>query len=368
MKKKTIVVLLVVLAIIAGMTNWLSHKNSINRRDKTIRIGAVLPLTGNMAFLGETGKNGLTIAQDFINKKKLLKDKEIEFVFGDGMGIPTNSINALNYLMEVEKINIIFSIVSAVDIAFIPIQQEKQFLFVSHATHPALSNVNPLFFRHSPTVLQEAAILQKYVGKDSLSTVLLSMSDDYGIAFSKIAQEKGFISAGNIITFNANERDYKTLCLKAVKKKPSKVLLCGNGKDQHKIATGLRELNYKNEIITTLGFKVGGAYEVVKDKIDFTYVNFRETSIDKQYTEVLTKYNDKFGKDMTLNEMIFFNTALLLVDAINNVEDENNVKEIASNISKTKFFSGLGETISISSSNDILPELNIFNNIKNKNK
>lgn len=365
MKKKTIITSLVVLAIIAGAAYWFSQRNGVNRRDNIVRIGAVLPITGDMAFLGETGKNGLTLAQEYINQKKLLKGKVIEFVFGDGMGIPKNSINALNYLIEMEKINIIFSIVSAVDVTFIPIQQEKQFLFVSHATHPALSNVNPLFFRHSPTVLQEAEILQKYIGKDSLSTVLLSMSDDYGIAFSKIVQENAFISSENIITFNTNERDYKTLCLKAIKDKPSKVLLCGNGKDQHKIVTILRELNYKDEIITTLGFKVGGAYEVVKDKIDFTYVNFKETGIDEQYAEVLTKYKDKFGKDMTLNEMIFFNTALLLVDAINNVEDKDNVREIASNISKIKLFNGLGETISISRSNDILPELEIFNNIKN---
>lgn len=367
MKKKTIITTLVALAVIAGTVYWLTQKNSVKRGDKTVRIGAVLPLTGDMAFLGETGKNGLTLAQEYINQKKLLKGKEIKFIFGDGMGIPKNSINALNYLIEMEKTNIIFSIVSAVDVAFIPIQQEKQFLFVSHATHPALSNINPLFFRHSPTVLQEAEILQKYVGKDSSTTVLLSMSDDYGIAFSKIAQENGFISSKNIIIFNTNERDYKTLCLKAIKNKPSKILLCGNGKDQHKIATALRELNYKDEIITTLGFKVGGAYDVVKDKIDFTYVNFKKTNIDERYAEVLTKYKDKFGKDMTLNEMIFFNTALLLVDAINNVKEKDNanVNEIASNISKIKLFNGLGENISISSSNDILPELEVFNNVKN---
>ena len=362
MKKNTVITTLIALVIIAGVVYWLHER--VKSEVQTIRIGAVLPLTGNMASLGETGKNGLAIAQDYINQNHILKDGQIEFVLGDGMGIPKSSINALNYIVDIEKINIVLSIVSAVDFAFIPIQANKKFLFVSHATHPALSNVNDLVFRHSPTVLQEAELMQSYIGADSLSTVLLCMSDDYGTAFSSIVQEKGIIPAKSIMSFNADERDYKTLCLKAIHANPSRIVLCGNGKEQYKIVSALRELNYNSEIVTTLGFKVGGAYDVVKDKVDFAYVNFKNTEVDQRYAQVLLDYKSKYNKEMTLNEMIFFNTALLIVEAINQTKDKNDVNEIANHLSNIRTFEGIGENIIVTSSNDILPELGIYKNNK----
>jgi hypothetical protein len=45
--------------------------------------------------LGETGRNGLTIAEDYINTNNLLHGRKIKFIFSDGLGIPKTSINEL---------------------------------------------------------------------------------------------------------------------------------------------------------------------------------------------------------------------------------------------------------------------------------
>ena len=357
---KKIIIAIVIVVLMLGLFINLSNKH---KAVETIKIGSVLPLTGNIAFLGETGKNGLSLAESYINSNKLLHNGyQIKFIYGDGTGIPRTSINALNHLLDVEKVGIIFSIVSSVDMSFIPIQKEKRFLFVSHATHPELSNVDPLIFRHSPTVEQEAQLIKQYLGDDINSTILLYMLDDYGVVFAKISVQEEFIKPNNIISFNANEQDFRTICTRALQSKPNRIVICGNGKDLYRIVVALLQLGYDKEIITTLGFKVGGAFDQVKDSAKFTYVDFKRTNIDSKYTDVTDEYRRQHNKEMNVNEMIFFNSALLLVEAINNSTEKNNPNEIAKSLSNIGSFHGLGQDITISGTHDILPELEIFFN------
>ena len=364
MNKRIILVTIIGLTATLIVCLLLTCKKVRTSGDLTFKIGAVLPLTGKMAYLGETGKNGLLFAQDYINNQHLLKGGKLEIILEDGMGDQTTSIKALNHLLAIQSVNAIFSIVSDVDVAIMNVQRNKQFLFVSHCTHPALSGVNERVFRHSPTVIQEIEIIGNYIGSDSLDTVLLSMTDDYGTVFSSLAKEKKIVMERNIYSFNSSDPSIKTLCIKAIKDNPKKVIICGNGKDLYKIVKALREISYTNEIITTLGFKVGGSYETIKDFSDFTFINFKEPKVDTLYQSLVPKYKARFGKDMTLNEMIFFNTTMLLVEAINNADNWNDVDGIARNLSNTSLYNGLGETISVSKTNDILPQLDIFYNIK----
>lgn len=365
MKRKTILwISLLAIAAIGVYFVWNAQKENTTQDKEVVKIGAVLPLTGNIAFLGESGKNGLLLAEQFINDNDLLKgNKKIKFIFSDGMGIPEKSINALQYLLDSEKIKIIFSIVSSVDVSFIPIQKEKQFLFLSHATHPSLSGVDSMFFRHSPTVNQEVELLKNYIGEKAGTTVILNSSDDYGMAFVQQMTDLDFIKPKNTFAFNVADQDYRTICLKALQENPSKIVVCGNGKELYRIINILQEQGYKNEIITTLGFKVGGAFEQVKNSAEFTYIDFKAPTISSKYTAILDNYKKRFNKDMTISEMIFFNSALLLVEAMNKSQS-NNVSEIANNILNINSFEGLGESITITATNDIQPNIDLFFNKK----
>ncbi len=365
MKKKTLLwISLIVVIAIGSYFVWNAQNKKTAQDKEVVKIGAILPLTGNIAFLGESGKNGLLLAEQFINDNDLLKDnKKVKFVFSDGMGIPKNSINALRYLLDAEKTDIIFSIVSSVDVSFIPIQKEKQFLFLSHATHPSLSGVDSLFFRHSPTVNQEVELIKNYIGENVGTTVILNSSDDYGIAFVQQMTDSDFIKSKNTFAFNVADQDYRSICLKALQENPSKIVVCGNGKELYRIINILQEQGYKNEIITTLGFKVGGAFEQVKNSAEFTYIDFKTTTVSSEYTTILDDYKKRFRKDMTISEMIFFNSALLIVEAINKSQS-NDISEIAKNISDIKSFEGLGESITIASTNDILPSIDLYFNKK----
>ena len=53
------------------------------REENVIKIGAILPLTGNMAYLGESIKKGMDMACAHLNNENTIK---IEIIYGDSKG------------------------------------------------------------------------------------------------------------------------------------------------------------------------------------------------------------------------------------------------------------------------------------------
>ena len=146
MKKRSIVGILICVALIVGASVWLflnQKKRPVDKKD-TVQIGAVLPMTGNLSSVGESASHGLRMAEEYVNK--YYPERQLKIQIEDGMGNTASSISAVNKLVTIDKISTVFSIVSSIDLALIPIHQKQGTLMFSHASHPSLSAVDSLFF------------------------------------------------------------------------------------------------------------------------------------------------------------------------------------------------------------------------------
>jgi len=327
---------------------------SCNNKQDVVKIGAVLPLSGNLAQLGESGKTGLLLAEEYINSKN---DKKIEFLFEDGMANPTASINAAKKLVSFDKINIVFSIISAVELSIVPIQEKEYFLMFSHSSHPQLSNVNDLFFRHSQTVQQESDFILSNV--DSTATLTICyMNDDYGVAFEKEMQHKVQQNRiKSVISFLPTEPNFATIAKKAIDAKSDKIIICAGGKNIADLVKRLREQNYNGEIITTLAYIVSGASNSTKDIPNLTMIDFKKISVDKEFENFIHDYENKTGKKIGTAELMFFNSAWIVYS---NAINGNTPQQISDEIKKYTTKNILGNIVTITNSNDILPELEII--------
>jgi branched-chain amino acid transport system substrate-binding protein len=317
-----------------------------------IKIGAVLPLSGNLAQLGESGKTGLLLAEEYINSK--YDNKKIKILFEDGRAIPTASINAANKLTTLDKIDILFSIISAVDLSIVPIQERERFLMFSHSSHPRLSNVNDLFFRQSQTVQQESDFILSHI--DSTSTLVICyMNDDYGVAFEKEVQSK--IQQNRIrdvISFLPSESNFATIAKKAIDAKPDKIVISAGGSNISNLVKKLREQNYHGEIITALAYAVSGASNSTKDIQNLTMVDFKKVSMEKEFEEFVHVYGEKTGKRIGTAELMFFNSAWIVY--LNSLNGDT-PQQISAKIKTHTIQNILGNVVTITSANDILPEL-----------
>lgn len=354
MKKKTIVtVLIVALAILCGAF-WLKHKAVPNSKDGNIRIGVILPLTGKAAGVGNPAKEGLIFAQSYINDSILSNSNhKVEILIEDGEGMPAKSLSALNKLLTSDKCDIIFSIISPVDLSILPIQKKEEFLFISHASHPGLSGVGKLVFRHSQTVEQEFDLISEAIGNDWNNAAYIYTNDDYGVSFDNLV--KGKNRQIEEYAINANDALNKSVVERIVQKMPKYIVLNGNAPALTPVITTLKEKGYHGDIYTCLGFAATGGMSQDLRGISMYCVNF---NLSNEKHDVSQSYVDNYHKEFGTNQIIFFNSALLIGTAIK--EGCLTPQSIAAYIENLNDFKGISEDLIINKNNDILPPITLI--------
>jgi branched-chain amino acid transport system substrate-binding protein len=251
----------------------------------------------------------------------------------------------------------VFSIISAVELSIVPIQEKEHFLMFSHSSHPQLSNINDLFFRQSQTVQQESDFILSNI--DSVATLTICyMNDDYGVAFEKEMQSKVQQNRiKSVISFLPSESNFATIAKKAIDSKSDKIVVSAGGKNIADLVRKLREQNYNGEIITTLAYTASGANNSTKDVQNLTMVNLKKITMEEEFEEFAQSYGKKIGKEIGAVELMFFTSAWIVYS---NSLDGSAPQQISTEIKKHTTQNILGNIVTITPTNDILMGLEII--------
>jgi branched-chain amino acid transport system substrate-binding protein len=155
--------------------------------EKEIKIGVILPLTGDGASLGEDCKNGIEIAKDEFNEKGM----KIVLFYEDSQGKPDKAINAFYKLVGTGVKIIIGDLFSSPTLAIAPLaEKNKVFIFSPGASNPKLSGISRYVFRNYPSDNFEGEIIAKYIKKKGYSKVaLLYPNNEYGVGLKNVLQK-----------------------------------------------------------------------------------------------------------------------------------------------------------------------------------
>jgi len=184
------------------------------------------------------------------------------------------------------------------------------------------------------------------------------MNDDYGVAFEKEMQNKVQPNRiKDVISFLPSESNFATIAKKAIDAKSDKIVISAGGTNISDLVKKLREQNYQGEIIATLAYVVSGANNSTKDILNLTMVDFKKVTMEKEFEEFVQAYEKKTGKKIDTAELIFFNSAWIVYS---NSLNGNAPQQISAEIKKHTTQNILGNIVTITSTNDILPELEII--------
>ena len=110
----------------------------------TIKLGAVLPLTGPAAVVGTQEQRGIQYAVDEVNAKGGIAGHKIEVIFEDNQAKPDQSVLLFNKLVDLQKIPAIFTGYSGPSLAMAPLATRKKTLLVNGgAQADALDKASP---------------------------------------------------------------------------------------------------------------------------------------------------------------------------------------------------------------------------------
>ena len=317
-------------------------------QQKTIKIGAVYPLTGNIASTGLDCRRGVDLAVDIINGKydldlPLAKTEgipnlggaKLEIVYADTKGDPKNGMSEAERLVTQEKVvAMIGAYQSSVTKTASQATERLKIPYVcSDSSSPTLTERNfKYFFRVSPhddifakdqfNFLKD---LEKKTGKKINSVALLYENTEFGAnvgkSEEKYAKEFGYKVVASV-TYPANATDVASEVGTIIKSKPDVVMHASYITDAILFTKTFKEMGFAPQgFLTMAGYIEPGYLPAVK--ADGNYFIVRSTfALDLAKKKPLVGkvnalFKKKYGIDMSENAARSFMAPFVLADAFN---------------------------------------------------
>ena len=133
MKTRQIFSLLTLSVLVIAAPRTIFGQTAAPPRDSTIRVGVILPLSGDAASTGEACRNGMKMAY-----QKLPADaqKRIKLIFEDDALSLRNAVAAFQKLMAVDKIDVLVTVYSGCSKAVAPLAEENKIPQLAIASDP----------------------------------------------------------------------------------------------------------------------------------------------------------------------------------------------------------------------------------------
>lgn len=284
-----------------------------------IRIGALYPMTGDLALLGEESFRGAEIAVEEINANGGINGRQVELVKGDAVD-PDAAQSEANRLINQENIqNIVGSFSSGISFAASEVAERNGSLYwelgavadnITDRGYQSILRTNPPASRFS--VVHKNFIkdvVTEKLGKDlgELKVAIAHEDSSYGTTiadeFKKLADEEGI----NIVLsqpYASSSNDLSSVILNIKKEEPDVLILVSYINDAILMSRQMNELNVSVPVIIGTG---GGhtmtdfATAVGELAENLFNVDFPQYEINRDATpgmnEFIEAYKEKYGME-----------------------------------------------------------------------
>jgi branched-chain amino acid transport system substrate-binding protein len=274
MKRKNIIGWVIGIAVV-GILIIVSLAKQ-NKQPETIKIGAILPLTGDISEYGQRVKRGIELAVEEINS---MSPRKLQIIYEDSKGSSKEGVSAAYKLINSDKVKFIIGAVSSsVTLSIVPfIHKHKVLLFSPASSSPKLSGISEFFIRNWPSDVLEAKVLASYAyDKLNIKKVcIFYVNNDYGIGlmeeFTKTFKNKGGKILG-VESYPLNNTNFKNIIVKYknIFKEIDAIYLAGYHKDMAFATKHLREEGYKGMLLANADYGIPEVFKIAGDAAEGT--------------------------------------------------------------------------------------------------
>lgn len=238
---------------------------ALSAQAQDVKIGAVLPMTGDAASYGEWMHKGMSIAIDEINGK--WRDKKLVVVFEDSKSNPRDGVAAMNKLITVDKVHAVMTTLTGITNALAPIADRNKIVLTTSATLPGITEQSRYLFRNATNLSSEINRLVSFTaGKYRRPAVLwanLEWAKWGKTAFADGLEKKG-IKVVSDQSFPADATDLRAQITKLRAEQPDVVLVLAY-KTTGVALKQARELGLNAQFIGTLDFELPEVVRIGKE-------------------------------------------------------------------------------------------------------
>lgn len=287
MKKTTRIIIGLIVLIVIAIIVFPSLKKT---KTEELSIGAVIPLSGNMASIGEDFKKGLDLA--------LSNNPKIVLNYEDNKGDVTELISAYQKLQTTAKPDIIIS-AGIGDLAIIPLaEKDSTPLMLTVSSGSGLTAMGKNIFRYFTNADLDAPVMAEYAANKLglKKTAIIYLQDQFGIDYKNVFTQEIIKLGGQVVaeeSFQYTDYDYRTQISKIKNSDFDSIYLIGLDYQLVTAIKQIRELGIDKQIISMGTIAGRDSIDKAGPSIEGVYVTtFCADGIPEKYvSEFQAKYN-----------------------------------------------------------------------------
>jgi branched-chain amino acid transport system substrate-binding protein len=296
MKKVVLIICVVFLILLFGCV-----EQPVEQKE-TIKVGVMLPLTGDAAVYGESFSTALKLATEEINVSGGIDGKQIELVIEDSKCDAIEGVKAINSLVNLHGLKLIIAAeCSGPSLSAAPIAEKAKVLYlVAIASTPEIKNSGEYVFRIAPADDQQGEDLAKLIfNKNYRNTAVLYVNNASGAGIAQLFIEDFNKRGGNVIEqkFNQGDSDFRTQLLKIKERDADSILVIAYSEHYPIIIKQMYELGIELPMFSSDTFKDETIIKSVGDLANgVIFTNFYESNSEK-FVKFKNAYYEKYGKN-----------------------------------------------------------------------
>ena len=333
---------------------------------KEIKIGAILPLSGDAALYGVSPQKGMNVALDEINKYGGIKGKKLIIQYEDSKALPNDGVAACNKLITIDKVKaIIGDAASSVTLAIAPIVEKNKVVLLSPlSSAPAITNAGDYIFRIVPSDLFGGKIAAYFAVKDQLweKVAILYINNDFGVGLKDVFKNELEALGGAVVIAESADQgstDFRTQLFKIKKSKPEAIFVIGY-RETPKILIQMREIGLKIPVLGTGDMEDPNLIKIARkaaEGIFFTQLKYDITDSTSSLVEFVNRYKMKYNTEPDIFAAYGYDAMRLLAYAIG--QSDFTGEGIKNALYQVKSFKGVTGEISFDANGDVIQTMGV---------
>lgn len=297
-----------------------------NTGSEEIKIGAIVPETGEVSVYGKAALNGYKLAINAYNKNGGVLDKQIKLITYDNKGDGNETVNAYNKLIDVDKVDaLIGAVISKNTQAIAPAAaRDKIPMITATATaDKGITDQGDNIFRSCFTDGYQGEKLSQFAVEDlkaKTAAIVYNSSDDYSDGLAKAFQKKFESDGGKVVAiegYTEQDKDFKSILTK-IKGQNADVLLIPDYYEKIALITKqARDIGIES---TFLG---GDGWDGVIGKIDNSIIeksyfsnHYATDDTSKTVQDFIKSYEAAYGEKPNAFAALGYDAATTMIEAI----------------------------------------------------
>lgn len=367
MKTVHIIGILVVLIIIVGGAAVLMSKSAQTTTSKEpIKLGSILPLTGEAAEIGIRAQDAINLALEEINSQGGINGRNLTVVFEDGKCDSRASSDAGTKLINFDRVQVIIGgLCSGETLGVVPTAEQSKVVMLSPCSSaPKITQSGDYIFRVYPSDSFQGSFGAEYVyNKLGIKKVaILHTIGDWGNGIKDVFKQRFTELGGQIVaeeSFEQSATDMRSQLTKIKAANPELIYMPAYSQGAGLILKQSKELGINAKFLDGDGGDDPNVIKVASDAAEGFQVTVASTGSDA----FAQRFKAKFGHDPMVCTSFSYDATNIIAHVLKKTGD--NGTSVKNELYNVKNYNGITGSISFDSNGDRTTAEYIIREVRN---